>query len=123
LELVQVCIDYNELLAETNSYHDAYTSSLTWETKLKRWHDLVETTDVKAGEVVNTLQFFSDQISILCENSKGTVEALEKIICLVKRIFDAFYSYNEDQLGLKDKITAFKKEVECSNASDEEKAD
>lgn len=122
-ELVDVCNRYNEMAAKTNSYHDTYTNSLTWETKLKRWHDLVETTDGKAGDVVNTLQFFVDQIDILCENSKCTVEALEKIMCLVKRIFDAFYTYEEDKLGLKDKITSFKKEVECANASDEDKAE
>ncbi len=123
LELVQVCNEYNEMAAETSRYHDAYTNSFNWEAKLKKWLDLVDSTDVKAGDVVTTLQFFIDQIIILCENSKCTVEALEKITCLIKRIFDSFYTYEEDELGLKDKITAFKKEVECSNASDEDKAD
>ena len=122
-DLVQVGNQYNEIVAETNSYYDAYTNSVTWETKLKRWQDLVETTDGKAGNVVNTLQFFMDQIDILCENSKCTVEALEKITCLVKKIFDAFYTYGEDKLGLKDKIIAFKKEVECANAGDEDKTE
>ncbi|MBY5956714.1 hypothetical protein KUV50_01110 [Membranicola marinus] len=122
-ELEHVSNEYNEMLAETNSYHDAYTNSLIWETKLHRWHELVKTTDGKADEVVNVLQFLADRINLLCKNSHCTVEALEKIICLVKRIFDAFYSYDEDQTGLKDKIIAFKKEVECSNASDEDKAE
>lgn len=123
VDLIRVSNKYNEMAAETNSYHDTYTNSFNWESKLKKWLDLVESTDAKAGDVVTSLQFFIDQISILCENSKCTVEGLEKITCLVKRIFDAFYTYEEDQLGLKDKISAFKKEVECSNASDEDKAD
>jgi len=123
LELIQVINEYNQLAAETSGARDAYTNSLTWETKLKRWLDLIITTDGKASEVVNTLQFLFHQITILCENSESTVVGLEKITCLVKTIFDAFYTYNEEQVGLKDRITAFKKEVECSNASDEEKAD
>ncbi len=123
LDLIQVSNEYNQLAAETTSAQDAYANSLTWETKLKRWLDLIITTDGKAGDVVNTLQFLFHQITILCENSECTVEALEKITCLVKSIFDSFYTYNEEQLGLKDRITAFKKEVECSNASDEDKAE
>lgn len=122
-DLVRVCNEYNELAAETAGYHDAYVNSLTWETKLKRWYDLVETTDKKAGDVVNTLQFLSDQLAILCENSICTVEGLEKITCLVKTIFNAFYTFEDGKMGLKDKIVSFKKEVECSNASDEDKAD
>jgi hypothetical protein len=122
-ELVQVCNEYNELAAKTTNSQAEYSNSLTWETKLKRWRELVETTDMKAGDVVNTLQFFTEQIAILCENSKCTVEGLEKITCLVKVIFNAFYTFEGYETGLKDAITEFKKEVECSNASDEDKAE
>lgn len=123
LEKREVCNEYDEILALTNRYNDIYTNSNFWEAKVKGWQELVETTDKKAGEVVDSLSFLHDQLKVLCQQSDRAVSGMEKITCLVKRIFDAFYTYDEEEKGLKDKIIAFKKEVECTKPGDEEKAE
>ena len=122
-ELIKVSNKFNGLAAETSGAQAAYNSSLAWETKLNNWVSLIKTTDGKAGEVVNTLQFFFHQIDLICVNSKSTVEALEKITCLVKTIFNKFYNFGTNQLGLKFNITDLKSKVECSKVNEAAKAE
>ena len=104
---------YNELSAKTAKHKEEYENSLGWETKLKNWNKIIKLTDEKANIIVKELEFFLEQTKIVCENSKCTTEALEKLMGLVKSIFDCFFTYDHNKEGLKDKITNFKKAIEC----------
>lgn len=119
-QLEDVCNQYNEASAITSKHREKYVNSLGWETKLKNWDDIIKKADEKAKVVVNELEFFIEQVKIVCENSANTTEALEKLICLVKTIFDCFFTYEENRKGLKDKIKDFKKIIECLTSVDEE---
>ncbi len=124
-QLEDVCNRYTELSAETFQHEEEYTNSLAWETKLKNWSEIIKKTDEKAKVIVKELGFFIEQAKDVCNNSKCTTEALEKLNCLVKSIFDCFYTYLESgDPGLKDRIIEFKKTIDCLNSiSDEDKAE
>lgn len=119
-QLEDVCNQYNQTAAITSKDREKYVNSLGWETKLRNWNDIIKKADEKAHVVVNELEFFIEQVKIVCENSTCTTEALEKLICLVKTIFDCFFTYVESKKGLKDKIKDFKKIIECLTGVDEE---
>lgn len=119
-----ICILYDTAKATTDLANTRYTNSLSWKTKLKNWNELVSTTDEKAKLIVTELDFLLEQVNGVCTRSECTSEAIGKLACLVKGIFDCLYSYTEAGEGLKDKIKEFKKAVEClKNLGDEEKAD
>ncbi|MEO0528455.1 MAG: hypothetical protein AAFZ89_14580 [Bacteroidota bacterium] len=123
-QLEEVCNEYNEAAAETVKEKEAYENSLGWEIKIKSWNELIQNTDEKAKTIVTELDFLIAQVKIVCDKAFCTNEALKKLLCLVKGIFDCFYSYTNNAEGLKDKIAEFKKEVEClKNIGDDEKAD
>ncbi|NER12053.1 hypothetical protein GWK08_01245 [Leptobacterium flavescens] len=120
----KACNDYKKAAAQTEKFREEYINSLNWETKLENWDRLITEADKKSKDIVTQLDFLLEQVKIVCEKSKCTTEALEKLTCLVKTIFDCFFTFDENKEGLKDKITAFKKAVEClQNVSDEDKAE
>lgn len=112
-ELKDVCNQYNIIAAETSKHKESYDNSYSWEAKLKNWCNLIETTDLKAKEVVLQLDFLLEQLRSVCEKSECTVTVLEKLICLVKTIFDCFYVYDNGKEGLKERISAFKEAIKC----------
>ncbi len=113
IELKQVCNTYTIEAAETNKLQTAYSNSLVWETKLKNWCDLIESTDEKVKAVVTELDFLLEQIKTVCAKSKCTYQVLEKLTCLVKTIFDSLFTYSTDAEGLKTKITKLKELIKC----------
>lgn len=112
-ELEEVCNEYSIESAETASFKEAYDNSLEWETKLKNWCGLIETTDEKVKAVIQELDFLLAQLKTVCTKSKCTYEAIQKLTCLVKTIFDCFYSYDKTDIGLKKKIIDFKELIDC----------
>ena len=123
-ELEQVCIDYKIEAAETSKCKEDYDNSLGWEIKLKNWCELIETTDEKVKAALQELEFLLKQIHTVCVKSKCTYEVLQKLTCLVKTIFDCFYTYEKNEVGLKEKVEEFKKLIEClKNLGDKDKAD
>lgn len=124
-QLEEVCNQYTESSAETFQHEEEYINSLGWETKLKNWNEIIKKTDEKAKTIVKELEFFLEQAKVVCENSKCTTEALEKLNCLVKSIFDCFFTYlDSTDPGLKDRIIEFKKTIDCLNSiSDEDKVE
>ena len=123
-KLEDVSNEYSEKAAITSQHKEEYVNSLSWETKLKNWNEIIKKTDEKANDVVTQLEFFWEQAKIVCENAECTTEVLEKLLCLVKSIFDCFYTYDQSNEGLKEKIINFKKAVEClKTVSDEDKAE
>ena len=112
-ELDKVCNIYNIESAETASLKEAYDNSLGWETKLKNWCELIETTDEKVKAVIQELDFLLAQLKTVCAKSKCTYSAIEKLTCLVKTIFDGFYSYSQTDKGLKKKISYLKELINC----------
>ncbi len=112
-ELEEVCNQYNIAKAQTYKDKEAYENSLGWETKIKNWNDLIFKADEKAKAVVNELDFLLAQIKIVCDKSKCTNDSIEKLICLVKFIFDCFVTYDKNKAGLKEKLADLKKEVDC----------
>lgn len=124
-QLEEVCNRYTEWSAKTFQHEEEYVNSLGWETKLKKWNEIIKKTDEKAKTIVKELEFFIEQANVVCENSKCTTEALEKLNCLVKSIFDCFHTYmDSNDQGLKDRVIEFKKTIDCLNSiSDEDKAE
>ncbi|MCX2680317.1 hypothetical protein OOZ15_10230 [Galbibacter sp. EGI 63066] len=123
-QLDDVCNQYNETAAETSKYKEEYTNSQAWYKKLENWNTIIKDTDEKANQIVTELEFFLEQVKIVCENSECTTEALEQLTCLVKTIFDCLYTYKQGEEGLKDKIKDFKEAIEClSNIDEEDKAE
>ncbi|AXT61558.1 hypothetical protein D1816_14770 [Aquimarina sp. AD10] len=123
-KLEEVSNKYNELSAETSKDEEEYLNSLGWEKRLINWNELIKDTDDKADIIVKELNFFLEQAKIVCDNSEVTTEAIEKLLGLVKSIFDCFFTYKDSNEGLKEQIINFKKAVEClKNASDEDKAE
>jgi len=117
-----VCNDYNKLAAVTSLNKVAYVNSLGWKDKLKNWYELVDKTDEKAKAIVTELDFLLEQVNGVCNKSDCTSEAIGKLACLVKSIFDCLYTYDDTSVGLKDKIIEFRNAVEClTTVSDEEK--
>ncbi|MDO6818894.1 hypothetical protein [Zobellia sp. 1_MG-2023] len=118
------CNIYTIEKATTDKNKEAYDNSLGWETKLKGWCELIETTDEKVKLVVTELDFLLEQVETVCTKSKCTYEVLEKLTCLVKTIFDCLYTYDDSAIGLKDKIEALKKLINClKDITDKEKTD
>lgn len=113
IELKRVCNTYTIEAAQTNKLQTAYANSLVWETKLKNWCNLIETTDGKVKAVVTELDFLLEQIKTVCAKSKCTYQVLEKLTCLVKTIFDSLYTYSTDAEGLKTKIIKLKELIKC----------
>lgn len=123
-ELEEVCNKYSIESAETASFKEAYDNSLGWETKLKNWCGLIETTDEKVKAVVQELDFLLAQLKTVCTKSKCTYEVIQKLTCLVKTIFDCFYTYDETDKGLKKKIIYFKELINClKHIKEDEKSD
>lgn len=123
-DLEEVCNDYSEEAALTAMCKEAYDNSLGWEMKLKNWCELIETTDEKVKAVVQELDFLLEQIKTVCVKSKCTYEVLQKLVCLVKTIFDCFYTYEENEVGLKKKIVEFTELINClKNLSEKDKAE
>ncbi len=112
-ELEDVCNRYSIEASLTAKYKEAYENSLGWETKLENWCGLIETTDEKVKAVVQELDFLLQQLKTVCVKSKCTYEVLQKLTCLVKTIFDCFYTYDDNQKGLKKKIADFKELINC----------
>lgn len=119
-ELKKVTNDYNKYVAKTTKTKEEYDNSQSWEAKLKHWDEIIKKADEKAKLIVQALQFFLEQIETVCENSTCTTEALEKLICLVKSIFDCLYTYDQNKEGLIDMVKNFKKLIECLKKVDEE---
>ena len=109
----EVCNQYDITSAETSKHKEAYDNSLSWETKLKNWCELIEEADEKAKDVVLHLDFLLEQLSSVCQKCDCTVDILEKLACLVKIIFDCLYTYEDSNKGLKDKIADLKEAIEC----------
>ena len=125
-EYEEACNDYNEAAAETQEYNEAYSNAAVWEAKVLNWYDLIKESDKNAKEIITQLDFFLAQVEIVCKKALCTNSALEKLTCLVKNIFDCFYSYQNSNrgAGLKELIENFKKAIEClKNVSDEDKAE
>lgn len=119
-QLEDVCNQYNEFSAKTAQSREEYINSKDWETKLKSWDTIIKKTDEKAKVIVKELEFFLEQTKIVCENSKCSVEGTEKLIGLVKSIFDTFFTYDQNKAGLKERIADFKKAIECLKHIDDE---
>ncbi len=123
-ELEQVCIDYKIEAAVTSKSKEEYDNSTGWEIKLKNWCELIETTDEKVKAALQELEFLLKQVITVCVKSKCTYEVLQKLTCLVKTIFDCFYTYEKNEVGLKEKVEEFKKLIDClKNLGDKDKAD
>ena len=124
-ELKKICNNYNIESSITNKNKEAYENATAWETKLKNWCDLIETTDEKVKAVITELDFLLKQVGTVCEKSECTVNVLKKLTCLVKTIFDCFYTYDgDDQEGLKKKIIQFKELINClKDVEDKEKGE
>lgn len=123
-EKEKVCNDYDRAAAQTKECYDEYSNSAAWENKIENWGILIKESDKKAKEIIVQLDFFLAQVKIVCEKAGCTNTALEKLTCLVKTIFDTFFSYQGQEEGLKELIANFKKAVEClKNVGDEEKAE
>ena len=123
-QLNRVTAACNLKTATTTKTEDEYQNSLGWKDKLKNWKDIIEDTDEKADIIVNELKFFLDQVIIVCNNAEMATDKIEKLLGLVKCIFDCFFTYENANKGLKDQILDFKKAVEClKNTSDEDKAE
>ncbi|MBQ4818586.1 hypothetical protein [Aquimarina sp. MMG016] len=123
-QLEQVSIECTKKSATTAKDEEEYQNSLGWQNRLKNWEEIIKDTDEKADIIVNELKFFLDQTTIVCNNSEVATEELGKLFGLVKCIFDCFFTYENNKPGLKDKISDFKKAVEClKNTSDEDKAE
>ncbi len=121
-QLEKVSNQYTESSARTSKHKEEYVNSLNWEGKLKNWDTIIKKSDEKSKTIVKELEFFLEQTKNVCENSKGATSALEKLAGLIKSIFDSFFTYDQNKEGLKEKITNFKKMVECLNSvSDEDK--
>lgn len=115
---------YSEEAATTAKDKEAYDNSSGWESKLKNWCLLIETTDEKVKAVIQELDFLLEQVKIVCVKSKCTYEVMQKLTCLVKSIFDCLYTYEENEQGLKDKIAEFKELIKClKNLSAPDKAE
>ncbi len=123
-KLEEVTNEYNELSAETAKDEEEYLNSYGWQKRLENWNEIIKNADDKADVVVKELEFFLEQAKLVCDNSENTTDALEKLLGLVKSIFDCFFTYEQHKEGLKEKVANFKKAIEClKNASDEEKAE
>lgn len=123
-DLEEVCDQYSIEAAETASFKEAYDNALGWETKLKNWCGLIETTDEKVKAVIQELDFLLAQLETVCTKSKCTYEVIQKLTCLVKTIFDCFYTYDENDVGLKKKIIIFKELINClKHIKEDEKSD
>lgn len=112
-DLEEVCNKYSVEAAETAKFKEAYDNSLGWEAKLKNWCGLIETTDEKVKAVIQELDFLLERLKTVCAKSECTYEVLQKLTCLVKTIFDCFYTYEENDQGLKKKIAYFKELINC----------
>ncbi|MDT7828250.1 hypothetical protein RQM65_06205 [Pricia sp. S334] len=112
-DLETVCDRYSVEAAETAKHKEAYDNSLNWESKLKNWCTLIETTDDKVKAVIQELDFLLEQLKTVCVKSKCTYEVLQKLTCLVKTIFDSFQTYDDNDQGLKKKILYFKELINC----------
>ncbi len=123
-KLEEVSNKYTELSAETFKDEEEYQNSLGWQSRLENWNEIIRDTDEKADKIVAELEFFLGQAKIVCDFSEKTTDALEKLLGLVKCVFDCFFTYESNKEGLKDQITEFKKAIEClKNATDEDKAE
>ncbi len=112
-DLEKVCNDYSVEAAETAKLKEAFDNSLNWEDKLRNWCGLIETTDEKVKAVIQELDFLLERLKTVCVKSKCTYEVLQKLTCLVKTIFDCFYTYGENDNGLKKKIAYFMELINC----------
>lgn len=123
-DLEKVCNEYSVEAAKTAKNKEAYDNSLGWETKLQNWCVLIDTTDEKVKAVIQELYFLLEQVKTVCVKSKCTYEVLQKLTCLVKTIFDGFYTYEKNEIGLKKKIIQFKELINClKGLGDKDKAD
>lgn len=123
-EKEKVCIDYDKAAAQTKECYDAYSNSSTWESKIENWGELIKESDDKAKEIIVQLDFFLAQVRIVCEKAACTNDALEKLTCLIKSIFNTFFYHQNGVDGLKELIINLKKAVDClKNVGDDEKAE
>lgn len=96
--LAQVYIDGLEIklkaaenkLREMNAYYqgalNAYNEAKTWEDRIKKYWDSIQSTEDLADIVIADLDKLSNQIACVCHNAGKYTEAVQVLICCVKDV-------------------------------------
>lgn len=116
----------NELLevsAKVISAEGVYSNAFVWETKLKKWFENAEATHEKASSAYAELALFINAVETLETNTGLTSEALEALLCLVKKILDEVFMllYEYENLDGSNLVFKLKESIRCNDALDEQK--
>jgi len=103
----------------------AYKNASDWEGKLKAWKENAITANGKLLDVCSELSRWAPIVDRLGQNTEKTVEAIEALLCLVKKIFDDIddvlrTSTSDSVPKNKGKLQDLKEYLECDKGIKEE---
>ena len=122
-EFKLACNELLEASATATSAEGVYALAFIWEAKLKKWFENAEATHEKASSAYVELALFIKAVETLETNAACTSEALEALLCLVKKILDEVFKllYEYEGLGTSNLIHELKESIRCHKTLDEQK--
>jgi hypothetical protein len=87
IDLIMTTNSYKEWDAKATKRQKLYDGKSGWTTKLKNWHDDLESVDQKAEAILRQLEIFIAHLNKICKITEQSNEAIEILFCMIEDLY------------------------------------